>query len=93
MDCDDDFLCTKGAYESRIQKLNSVAAKLANRAQSTEKLARCRVSDPSPPLTVRTTPDGTSVGSLSNDTVVTVLDYSPNKSWIFVGKEDRSPIG
>jgi uncharacterized protein YecT (DUF1311 family) len=48
LDCDDDFLCTKGAYESRIQKLNSIAAKLTNRARSTESATRCRVSDPSP---------------------------------------------
>ena len=94
LDCDDDFLCTKGAYENRIQKLNSIAAKLANRARSTELATRCRVSDPSPPLTVRTTPNGTSVGSLPNDTFVRVLDYSENQSWMFVGKdEDRSPIG
>jgi hypothetical protein len=48
LDCDDDFLCTKGAYESRIHKLNSIAAKLTNRARSTESATRCRVSDPSP---------------------------------------------
>jgi hypothetical protein len=55
---------------------------------------RCRISDPNPPLKVRATPNGSIVGSLSNGTFVTVLDYSANKQWVFVGKyEDRSPIG
>jgi SH3 domain-containing protein len=53
----------------------------------------CRVSDPEPPLNVRTTPNGSIVGTLSNGTSVIVLDYSKNKPWIFVGSEDRAPIG
>jgi Bacterial SH3 domain len=48
---------------------------------------------------VKSTPNGSIIGSLSNGTYVTVLDYTMDKSWIFVGKydedneEDRSPIG
>jgi uncharacterized protein len=96
LDCDDDFLCTKSAYSERIERLNSVLTKLTDKASNAKAAAveQCRVADPNPPLNVRTTPNGSIVGSLSNDTVVSVLDYSANKQWIFVGRyEDRSPIG
>ena len=93
LDCDDDFICTKRAYTERIERLNSVLAKVRNNT-NTNQPAQCRVSDPNPPLNVRTTPNGSIVGTLSNGTLVTVLDYSPNKPWVYVGRyEDRFPIG
>jgi uncharacterized protein len=92
LDCDDDFLCTKKAYFERIERLTSVLAKLSSAAKDGGE--QCRVSDPNPPLNVRTTPNGSRVGSLPNDTRVVVLDYNDNRSWVFVGRyEDRSPIG
>jgi tetratricopeptide (TPR) repeat protein len=53
----------------------------------------CRVSDPNPPLNIRTTPNGSVAGSLSNGTVITVLQHSENKQWAYVGREDRSALG
>jgi uncharacterized protein len=89
-DCGDDFLCTKEAYSERIARLNSVLVKL--KAKTSEIADQCWVSDPNPPLNVRATPNGSIVGSLSNDTRVVVLENS--QSWVFVGRyEDRSPIG
>jgi len=88
LDCGDDFICTKEAYSERIETLKSVLANLSGAVE------QCRVSDPEPPLNVRATPNGTKVGSLSNGTMVVVLDHNANKSWVFVGRhEDRSPIG
>jgi uncharacterized protein len=94
MDCEDDSLCTKEAYYDRIDQLSNILAKLVDGAPAEEGREQCRVSDPNPPLTVRTAPHGGSmVGSLPNGTLVAVLDFSSNKTWVFVEDEDRSPIG
>jgi hypothetical protein len=57
----------------------------------------CQVSDPSgTPLNVRATPNGNKVGTLNNDDLVTILDQASDragKAWVYVGREDRSPIG
>jgi hypothetical protein len=94
LDCDDDFICTKAAYIQRIHRLNSVSFRIREKANARDSGEQCRVADPEPPLNVRTTPNGSVVGALSNDTRVVVLDYNPNKTWAFVGRyEDRSPVG
>jgi Bacterial SH3 domain len=59
---------------------------------------RCRVMDPTgTPLNVRTAPDGNVVGTLSNGTLVKILDRPSNvreRTWVYVGRyEDRVPIG
>ena len=58
----------------------------------------CRVMDPTgTALNVRTTPDGHIVGTLSNGTLVKILDRPSNvrgRTWVYVGRyEDRVPIG
>jgi uncharacterized protein len=94
LDCGDDFLCTKEAYIERIDRLNSVLAKVRDRSNRNQPVAQCSVTDPNPPLNVRTTPNCSIVGALSNGTRVVVFDYNANRSWAFVGRyEDRSPIG
>src|SRR5262245_35467657 len=49
------------------------------------------------PLNVRTTPNGNIVGTLSNGTLVNILDRPSNvrgRTWVYVGRyEDRVPIG
>src|SRR5262245_35136615 len=57
---------------------------------------RCRVMDPTnTPLNVRTSPDGNIVGTLSNGTLVKILDRPSNvrgRTWVYVGRyEDRVP--
>jgi S1-C subfamily serine protease len=59
---------------------------------------RCRVMDPTgTPLNVRTAPNGHVVGTLSNGTLVKILDRPSNgrgRTWVYVGRyEDRVPIG
>jgi S1-C subfamily serine protease len=59
---------------------------------------RCRVMDPTgTPLNVRTAPNGHMVGTLSNGTLVKILDRPSNvrgRTWVYVGRyEDRVPIG
>jgi uncharacterized protein len=94
IDCGDDFLCTKSAYVRRIDRLNSVLFKLQKPANAEQGGGQCNVLDPESPLNVRTTPNGSIVGSLSNGTGVVVLDYDADKTWAFVGRsEDRSPVG
>jgi uncharacterized protein len=93
LDCDDDFLCTKRAYTQRIERLNSVLNKI-RRTTTNQAGEQCHVADPNPPANIRTTPNGSIVGTLSNGTLVRVLDYSANKAWVFIGRhDDRSPIG
>jgi uncharacterized protein YecT (DUF1311 family) len=93
-DCGSDFLCTKFAYTKRIDRLNSLLLKLREAGATKATGNACCVADPEPPLNVRTTPNGSIVASLTNGTLVTILDYSENKSWVFIGRaEDRSPIG
>jgi S1-C subfamily serine protease len=92
LDCGDDFICTKEAYTQRIERLNSVLAKIRDGGNTQE--AICVVSDPNPPLNVRTAPNGSIVGTLVNNTMVVVLYTNPDRSWAFVGRaENRSPIG
>ena|SRR5436190_8388826 len=67
LDCGDDFICTKSAYAQRIDRLNSVLLRLRQKANA-ENGSQCSVADPLPPLNVRTTPNGSIVGSLSNNT-------------------------
>jgi Bacterial SH3 domain len=60
--------------------------------------SNCRVMDPTgAPLNARTTPDGHIVGTLSNGTLVKILDRASNvrgRTWVYVGRyEDRVPIG
>jgi uncharacterized protein len=94
IDCGDDFLCTKTAYSQRIDRLTSVLSKIGAKASTTESDEQCRVAVPEPPLNIRTSPNGSIVGSLSNEARVVVLDYNANKTWAFVGKmEDRFPVG
>jgi len=59
---------------------------------------RCRVMDPTgTPLNFRTAPNGHVVGTLSNGTLVKILDRPSNvggRTWVYVGRyEDRVPIG
>lgn len=58
---------------------------------------RCLVADPTgTPLNVRTAPDGPTVGTLTNGTLVAIFDRSfvGGKPWVYVGRyEDRVPIG
>src|SRR5262249_37901666 len=59
---------------------------------------RCRVMDPTgTPLNVRTSPNGNIVGTLSNGTLVKILDRTSNvreRAWVYVGRyEDRVTIG
>jgi hypothetical protein len=96
LNCGDDFLCTKTAYTERIEHLNVLLTKVKTNSGVRQAATECRVSDPNPPLNVRTASNGKSkiVGQLPNGTMVLVLDFSPNKSWAFVGKsKDRSPVG
>jgi uncharacterized protein len=94
LDCGDDFICTKEEYTRRIARLNAVLAKLTAQGHFAGAAQQCRVSDPNPPLNIRTTPNGSIVGTLPNGTLVAVLDYSANRLWVFVGRyEDWSPIG
>jgi hypothetical protein len=75
--------------------ITSVDDVVAARQANTDE--RCRVMDPNnTPLNVRTAPGGRIVGTLSNGTLVTILDRSSvgEKTWAYVGKfEDREPIG
>lgn len=52
--------------------------------------SRCRVMDPTgTPLNVRSSPNGTVVGSLRNGTLVTILDRSRDRqgrSWVYIGR-------
>jgi S1-C subfamily serine protease len=93
LDCDDDFLCTKRAYTERIERLSSVYAKVTSSSSAT--VEQCRVSDPDPPLNVRTGPNGRIVGKLNNGTIVTVLDGTTVRgdNWVYVRTEDGVSIG
>lgn len=57
----------------------------------------CRVLDPTgTPLNVRTSPSGRIVGALRHGMIVTVLDRSTDRqgrSWVYVGREDSTPVG
>jgi serine protease Do len=75
--------------------ITSVDDVVASRQANTDE--RCRVMDPTDtPLNVRTAPGGRIVGTLSNGTLVTILDRSSvgERMWAYVGRfEDRGPIG
>ena len=86
---------TKAAYIERIERLSSVLTKVKTNINSSKRPPNAASPIP-PPLNIRTEPDDRSkiVGQLSNGTLVSVLDYSANGSWAYVGKhEDRFPIG
>jgi hypothetical protein len=57
----------------------------------------CRVADPTgTPLNVRAVPNGTVVGTLNNDTVVTVLSQTTaeGKAWAYIGTgKEELPAG
>lgn len=92
--CGNDFLCTRTAYVKRNDRLSLVLGRLNDKRATGLSIADCRVLDHSAPVNVRSTPNGRIVGSLPNGTLVAILDYSPQKSWVFIGRQDdRSPLG
>jgi hypothetical protein len=59
---------------------------------------RCKVTDPTGmPLNMRTKPNGKIIGTLANNTYVSILEHAPDangKPWVRVAyAETKQPIG
>jgi predicted aspartyl protease len=86
------------AFLSVLSLVSGVTALcIAGWTEASAQHRRCRVADPSgTPLNVRTSPNGKVVGTLSNGTLVTVLDNSTSfgKMWAYVARaEDQLHLG